>query len=530
MIREVIAVIPARGGSKGIPRKNLRIFNGQPLIGHTIEIAKASSKVTRVVVTSDDIEILEVAERHGAIALERDPENASDLATLDPVIEEVVERLHLADAIIVTLQATCPLVQPSTIDRVVSEVEAHPYATGFTVVEQRHLTWAREDDELVPNYEARKNRQEITPIFAETGGVVACLGHKILKHHTRFCAPVRPVVVSERESIDIDTAQDWAKAESALHQKRIAVFITGNEEVGLGHLYRQLTLYDHLAKHEVCFFCREDDTLIHDILKSKFIHVKSYTSSQVEAELLAFAPDVIVNDLLDGWTDLKEAQRTAGAKVITFETEERDLGFEHDIINALYPMQAPGDKFGPDWFILRPEFLLAKPKAINDTVSEILVTFGGVDPSDQSFRLYNLLTGDDYRGINCRIVLGKGYQGALTQVLSTDRIEIIRDTTQISRYMLQADIAVTSKGRTIYELAKCGVPLLSISQNEREKRHDFGPVAFEDLGLHCEISNEEISAALNRLIYDTASRNRMAATNSAINYGGIRNIMSLIEE
>lgn len=530
MTNEVVVVIPARGGSKGIPRKNLRIFAGQPLVAHAIETAKAATKVTRVVVTSDDTEILEIAEHHGVIAFERDPKFASDQATLDPVIAEVVEALHLQDAIVVTMQTTCPLIRPGTVDRVVEEVEARPEATSFTVVENRHLTWMKNDAGFQPNYEKRVNRQELPPVFAETGGVVACRGDKITSHNTRFVAPYSPVSVSEVESIDIDTAHDWAKAESALRQKRIAVFVTGNETIGLGHLYRQLTLYDHFAKHDVRFFCPQEDTLVQKILSDKFIKVEAFDAKSIGPRLKDFAPDIIINDVLDDWIDLIDAQNATKAKVLVFETEAHAPDFEHEVINALYPVQHSNDRVGPDWFVLRPEFLLVTPRAVADEVKEILVTFGGVDPSDQSFRLYNILRGEAYRGTSRKIVLGKGYHGALLHVRSSEDVEIIRDTTQISRYMERADLAVTSKGRTIYELAKCGVPTVSISQNDREQRHDFGEIQFKDLGLHSQVSDSEIELAFQEMMSDVQLRRNLSHNSRAISFNGIRNILSLIEE
>lgn len=530
MTREVVAIIPARGGSKGIPRKNLRIFDGRPLIAHAIETAKSATKVTQVVVTSDDTEILEIAEHHGVIAFKRKPELAFDEVTLDSVIAEVVKALHLSNAIVVTMQTTCPLILASTVDHVVEEIEAHPEATSFTVVENRHLTWVQDDEKFQPNYEKRVNRQELPPVFSETGGVVACLGDKLTTYNTRFVAPYRPVSVSEIESIDIDTAFDWAKAESALRQKRIAVFVTGNQTIGLGHLYRQLTLYDHLAKHDVCFFCPKEDSFIQKILAGKFIKVEAFDAKTVVDRLTDFRPDIIINDILDDWVNLIDHQRVTKAKVIVFETEVHEPDFEYKVINALYPVKHPQDRVGPNWFVLRPEFMLVKPKVVADEVKEILVTFGGVDPTDQSLRLYNILLGKAYSHTRRKIVLGKGYNGELLHVRSSEDFEIVRDTTQISRYMERADIAITSKGRTIYELAKCGVPTLSISQNDREQRHDFGEVLLKDLGLHSEVSDIEIALALQNMMSDVSMRRNLSNNSRAISFGGVRNILTLIEE
>lgn len=530
MAREIVVIIPARGGSKGIPRKNLRIFDGVPLIVNAIKTAKSASKVTQIVVTSDDDEILGLAERHGVVAFKRDPKLASDAATLEPVIAEVVNARHLSHAIVVTMQTTCPLIMSSTVDQAIAEIEEHPDATSFTVVENRHLSWIKDDGVFKPNYVKRVNRQELPPVFYETGGVVACLGDKLVAHNTRFRPPYRPISVSEAESIDIDTAFDWARANAAVQQKRIAIFVKGNETIGLGHLYRQLTLYDHLAKHDICFYCPVKDRLIQEILAEKFIKFETFEQDTVSAQLANFKPNIIINDLLDDWVNLIEQQSSSQAKVIVFETEVHIPGLQYEAVNALYRAERPQDRVGPNWFILRPEFVQAKPKEVSDVVNEILVTFGGTDPADQSFRMYNILLDDAYSNTRRTIILGKGYNGKLLNVQSSEGFAILKDTSQISRYMLRADVAITSKGRTIYELAKCGVPTLSIAQNARERRHYFGEVLFKDLGLYSEVSNEDITLSLKNMMSDTKIRKELSQKNRTIPFGDNRNILTLIEE
>ena len=530
MAQEIIVIIPARGGSKGIPRKNLRIFHGAPLITHAIETAKSVSKVTQVVVTSDDAEILEIAELHGVVAFKRDPKLASDDATLEPVIAEVVNALDLSNAIVVTMQTTCPLIRASTVDHIIQEIELHPEATSFTVTENRHLSWLKDDDGFLPNYEKRVNRQKMPPVFYETGGVVACFGDKLSTYGTRFLPPYRPISVSETESIDIDTAFDWAMADAVVAQKRIAIFVKANETIGLGHLYRQLTLYDYLAKHDVCFFCRADETLIQKILVDKFIKFETFDASSLGDQLVDFKPDIIINDILDDWVNLIDQQSSSSAKILVFETEALALGARYEVINALYPPKHSEDRVGPDWFLLRPEFMLSKPKIVSDLVKEILVTFGGVDPADQSFRMYNILLDELYNGTRRTIVLGKGYNGKLLNMQSGDGIEILRDTNRISRYMERADLAITSKGRTVYELAKCGIPTISIAQNDREMRHVYGAVRFIDLGLHSEVSDANIASAIRNMISDSNMRKNLCENNRLIPFDGNRNILTLIED
>lgn len=108
----ILAVIPARGGSKGIPRKNVRLMAGKPLIYYAIHNAKTCEMITDVAVTSDDEEILHIAEEYGADALQRSSELAKDAVTLDPVIYDAMLQMEKLKGttydVIITLQPTSP--------------------------------------------------------------------------------------------------------------------------------------------------------------------------------------------------------------------------------------------------------------------------------------------------------------------------------------------------------------------------------------------------------------------------------------
>ena len=535
MTNETVVIIPARGGSKGIPRKNLRIFNRQPLVQHAINIAKQSLYVTKIIVSSDDDEILEVALQNDVIAFRRDPNLANDLATLDPVIEDVVTKFDLQDAVVVTLQTTSPLVSTTSLNEVIDAVKNDSQLTSFTVTETRHLTWQKNNNQFMPDYQERLNRQQIPPSYLETGGVVACMGVKIQQYKTRFSPPYHPIEVSEAEAIDIDSADDWARAEAIIGRKRIAIFVIGNNDIGLGHLYRQLTLFDHLAKHEICFFCRQEDQLVREIITNKFINTEVYTPETVTSKLDEFQPDIIINDILDEWIHLKMPSLPDNVKFITFETEAHAINTKHYVINALYQKKYETDLIGPEWFMLRPEFDRVIPQTDNSSVKEILVTFGGVDPADQTSRLFNILQDSKFHNIKKTIVLGKGYSGALNDNSwrkdgNIQNVEIVKNTTCISKYMLRADIAITSSGRTVYELAKCQVPTISISQNTRELRHSFGKVKFQHLGLYSVVTDQEVENAISNYINNPIDREDAHNEHRKYSFAGIKNVLKLIEE
>ena len=120
---KILVVIPARGGSKGIPRKNVRLLDGQPLISYSINVAKSSEYVDDVVVTTDDSEIALLCEKFGASVIRRSEELSTDEVPLDPVVyDAMVQKEKLAFDeydLVITLQPTSPLIKTSTLDRVI---------------------------------------------------------------------------------------------------------------------------------------------------------------------------------------------------------------------------------------------------------------------------------------------------------------------------------------------------------------------------------------------------------------------------
>ena len=164
MKNRVLIVIPARGGSKGIPRKNLRALSGKPLIFYSVTTAQKSTFKPDVFVSSDDDEILAIAGKLGAHIHSRDQRLATDATTLDPVIYDAFkaaeQQMNTRYDVIVTLQPTSPLLQPSTLDKALSVLfKDRSIDTIISAVNDTHLTWTQEAGAFVPNYEKRVNRQ-----------------------------------------------------------------------------------------------------------------------------------------------------------------------------------------------------------------------------------------------------------------------------------------------------------------------------------------------------------------------------------
>ena len=159
--RRLLAIVPARGGSKGVPFKNVRRLASRPLVAYTVEAVAASGAADRLAISSDDDQVLRWAELHGYETLERPAELAGDEATISEVAAHVAAELGWAGDVGV-FQPTSPLRSPGSIERAVEAFRASDADSLASVVREQHLFWLDAEDDLArarPLFEERVNRQ-----------------------------------------------------------------------------------------------------------------------------------------------------------------------------------------------------------------------------------------------------------------------------------------------------------------------------------------------------------------------------------
>ncbi len=221
MTERVVAIIPARGGSKGIPGKNIKPFLGLPLVAHSIRAALAAGTVSEVVVSSDDDAILKTAREHGATSLKRPAEIAGDTASSEAALLHAIGA-HAACAeadTLVMLQCTSPLTTAEEIDLVVRERARLEADTAFSVVEVHVFLWevAADGIGVGVNHDAskpRERRQDRPHQFRETGAIYAMRTEGFVAAGQRFFGKSVPVVLPDATEIDLDTAKDWVVLEA----------------------------------------------------------------------------------------------------------------------------------------------------------------------------------------------------------------------------------------------------------------------------------------------------------------------------
>ncbi len=219
-----IAIIPARGGSKRIPRKNVKLFLGKPIIGYSIEAALESGLFHRVIVSTDDEEIAEVSRQFGAeTPFKRPPELSDDLTGTIPVVRHAVEwcireEHSLKNACCV--YATAPFIRPSDLRRGIEELSANvdtAFAFSVTTYAFPIFRSLRVDEGRVgmlwPEHEATRS-QDLPECYHDAGQFYWGTADAWLNETSLFCSHSRPVILPRFRVQDIDTAEDWTRAES----------------------------------------------------------------------------------------------------------------------------------------------------------------------------------------------------------------------------------------------------------------------------------------------------------------------------
>lgn len=228
-----LCVIPARGGSKGIPRKNLRVVGGRPLIEWTIRHALAvTERPVRVVVSTDDEGIREVAIASGAEApFLRPAELSSDSASTEAAIAHALESLRALDGYeptsLMLLQPTSPVRRDGFVDQAIQRFEQVPDAQSLVAVTELHPFIWRYADDAVPEYDPTKRpmRQDIAPddhLYTETGSIYLTTVAAFERSHCRVSGHTVLFLTSKLESIDIDTEEDLNLADAILSNRTFA--------------------------------------------------------------------------------------------------------------------------------------------------------------------------------------------------------------------------------------------------------------------------------------------------------------------
>ena len=223
-----IAIITARGGSKRIPKKNIKEFCGKPIIAYSIEAALSSGSFHEVMVSTDSEEINVIAEQYGAsVPFLRSEATSNDFATTADVLEEVInsyKKIGKTFDSFACIYPTAPFVTGSRLAEaieILNDADSVLSVVKFRFPPQR--AFVNRDGNVTfqyPEYE-RARSQDLEPIYHDCGQFYMCKVEPFLEHHSLILPVTKPYILPEEEVQDIDTMSDWEIAEAkykVLHQ------------------------------------------------------------------------------------------------------------------------------------------------------------------------------------------------------------------------------------------------------------------------------------------------------------------------
>jgi N-acylneuraminate cytidylyltransferase len=308
---EILALIPARGGSKGIPRKNIRLFAGYPLIAWSIAAAKQSELVTRVIVSTDDEEIASVAREWGAeTPFLRPAEFAQDKTTDLPVFEHALKLLEEVEGyrpdVVIQLRPTSPVRPRTMVDdaiRILLEHEDADCVRGVVPAGQNPFKMWRFNGEGKPlnplltvdgiDEPYNAPRQILPPVYWQTGHIDVIRASTIANKKSLTGDVIYPLVIDSKYTVDIDTLPDWAKYEALVY--------SGLDMVSPGKPRRAMP---ETIKMIICDFdgVVTDNLVITDqdgkesvtASRSDSMHIKTLREKGIETMIISSEPNPVV--------------------------------------------------------------------------------------------------------------------------------------------------------------------------------------------------------------------------------------------
>lgn len=529
---KILAIIPARAGSKGIPNKNIRIIAKRPLVFYAINNAKKSSLITDIIVSTDSPDIQIIAKQMHVNCKWRDEKLCQDDVTLDAVIYDAIPKNENWDYI-VTMQPTSPTLKVETLDAAINYAIRNKIDTLISVINSPHLSWGLKDGRKVPNYVERLNRQYLPPCYLETGAFVISK-RNVVTENTRIGNKVDVYEIDEDEAVDVDTFEDLRIVSALLEKKSVAIYVNGNNSRGTGHIYRALEIADEFyTKPDIYYDMNQTDPSVFGKTTHNLIPVDGIVDLFNICKKKQYA--IFINDILSTSIDYMIGLRSVlpKAKIINFEDDGEGAIKADLVINALFnEAHLEKEVAGEDYYIAGKSFLFYDHIPIRNKVKNVLITFGGADPQNYTERLLDIIIKPEFDNINFLVVLGRSKMNvdSIMKYNKRKNIKVFHDVSNMPEIMSNCDIAVTSRGRTGYELAILGIPTIAMSQNQREEKHGFvcRENGFNYIGLNP--SDEMIEGNLK--LYISLSKNdRQKIQNILLSHdlkSGRKHVMNLI--
>jgi spore coat polysaccharide biosynthesis predicted glycosyltransferase SpsG/CMP-N-acetylneuraminic acid synthetase len=538
----VIFIVPARGGDDQVPYLNIKKLGALPLLAHTLYEAKKSRYVDRLVVSTDDEQVKQVATEYGAeVPFLRPAELAGDVAEINAVIRHAVDFVEKASGtrfdIVVILQATSPFRTARQIDEAIDSLVANDLDSVISLKELRSLTWRMRGGKLEPTFARAGRREDLEPLYQEDGAI-RVMRRAILDSGERLGTKVGHVLMDKMSALTVHDIYDFWLAERLVHLPRVLFRVDGGGAMGMGHVIRSLAAADALSQvsptADICFLMRADlPEGVQEVSRAgRQVRVLAGKETSALAAIRDYAPNVVVNDLPFLDDSYLRSLASLGASTINFVDSLADIkkpeNMAATIIAVLSEEQVELDDYhaGPAYAILRESFQsrAASLGEHSDSGKRLVVSFGGSDPQKLTLKalsaLEPLVSSLD---LTVNVVLGPafGFGPELSEL--TRRLayqpRISRNVEHMADLLFEADLVLCSGGMTVFEIAALGRPGIVLCQNAKEELRmqtfsQYGSIVH--LGLGPDVPDARLRDAVRDLLTDREKRRKMSEAGTRV--------------
>ncbi len=223
--KRIIALIPARGGSKGIPDKNIKLMDGIPLLGHSINYAKSSKYINDIIVSTDSEKISKISKTYHAEVINRPAIISNDYATTESAIEHVLNQLIDKPEIIVLLQPTSPFRPNDSLDLAIDKFIKGNYDSLLSISPTHNFFWKLSSDGIKAeyNYNKRPRRQDMKAediSYKENGSLYIFSYNHFQKTNNRLGGKIGHIIFDEKYGLEIDTPLDFEIIEKLFNEAK----------------------------------------------------------------------------------------------------------------------------------------------------------------------------------------------------------------------------------------------------------------------------------------------------------------------
>ena len=470
-------IIPARGGTSNVARQNLRLVADKPLIYYVIK--NALSYTNNVYVSTDSDEIRDVSLLYGAKVIQRPKNLTRDSTKLEEIAFDVlakINRNHTFEKCLI-LNPKYPLIKLSTIKKLFSILNGKIQTVyGFDQISY----YQYKQISFYSNGFGKFTNDLSNCVITEK--IVAFNCKKFLRTR-KFSTEKFGLKLTENEPIALNSYHDFGVLEKILKRRRILVRVDGSSKIGLGHVHNILTILNHFRNDEILIVMNSQNKLGYKKFQEHLYQVNFFKNdSQLFEVIKKFQPHMIFNDILDTSINYIKKLKKEKIFVVNFEDLGDGRRYADLVFNPIYHSNKnnSNEYFGPNFACVRDEFRIWEPTVLKTSPKNVVIIFGGSDPTNKTYQVLKLLEKYKLKNMKYSIIIGRDYKERkklldLISKMKKDNflIELNENIDFLSKIFHESDFAITSNGRTVFELGSLHVPMIVIPVNEREKRHTF---------------------------------------------------------